>query len=217
MSTARNSASHPWNLCYAFPPVPESPPDHPAPAANLPPRNFFQRRLIDPIVAQLTQGLTPEKLALTIAAGSATALFPVFGVTSLLCFLVALALRLNQPIIQILNQLLWPVHIAAFLLCAHFGEFLFRVPPVDRLQLHPHIIFERYFTHFWSHPVQSLVDYVKDNADSVVYSIVAWAILVPLFVPAVYFAVRPVMRGIARVKAETAARAAAKPPGQPIP
>ena len=191
-------------------------PDAP-PAPESAPRNFFQRRLIDPIVAQLTQGLTPEKLALTIAAGSATALFPVFGVTSILCFLVALVLRLNQPIIQILNQLLWPVHIATFLLCVHLGEFLFRVPPHDRLQLDPLKIYDRYFEGFWSHPVQSLIGYVKDNTDSVVYSIVAWAILVPLFVPAVYYAVRPIMRGIAKVKAETAARVAEKSPEHPVP
>ena len=39
-----------------------------------PRRTFWQTRVRDPIVAQLTQGITPEKIALTIAIGSALAL-----------------------------------------------------------------------------------------------------------------------------------------------
>ena len=161
---------------------------------------------------QLTQGITPEKIALTFAIGSACALFPVFGVTSLLCFLAALIWRLNQPIIQILNQLLWPVHIVTFLFCVRFGEILFRAPTAERLQLDPRKIHELYFEDFWSHPIHSLTFFLRDNADSVIYSIVAWAILLPLYVPIVYYTTRPLMRGIVRVKAEVAAKQAAVTP-----
>lgn len=182
-------------------------------------RTLWERRVRDPIVVQLTQGITPEKIALTIAAGSAAALFPIFGVTSILCFIVAVVLRLNQPIIQILNQLLLPVHVAAILLCIRLGEALFRVPAVERLILNPRRIHLQYFAHFWSHPVHSLTYYVKDNGDSVLYSIVAWALLLPLYVPLVYFAVRPLMRSIVKVKAEVAAKQAASepPPTHPVP
>ena len=188
-----------------------SPVENTSPSATPPPvaqraRTFWQRRVRDPVVVQLTQGITPEKIALTIAVGSACALFPVFGVTSLLCFLVALPLRLNQPIIQILNQVLLPVHIATFMLCVRLGETMFQVPEVERLMLSPRQIHERYFMDFWAHPVHALTYYVSDNADSVTYSIVAWAILVPFYVPLVYFVLRPLMRGIVKVKAEVAAK-----------
>ncbi len=161
---------------------------------------------------QLTQGITPEKIALTFAIGSACALFPVFGVTSLLCFLAAFIWRLNQPIIQILNQLLLPVHIVTFLFCVRFGEILFRAPTTERLQLDPRKIHELYFEYFWSHPIHSLTFFLRDNADSVIYSIVAWSILLPLYVPIVYYTTRPLMRGIVRVKAEVAAKQAAVTP-----
>ena len=182
-------------------------------------RTLWQRRIRDPLVMQITQGITPEKIALTLAAGSAAALFPVFGVTSILCFLVALALRLNQPIIQLLNQLLLLPHIATFLLCVRLGETLFGVPASDRLVLDPWKIHHQYFGHFWTHPIDSLVNYLQDNADSVFYSIVAWALLVPIYVPLMYVILRPLMRSIVKVKAEVAAKtaAAAPPPTHPFP
>lgn len=200
---------------------PTSPAGSPRPLPALPPkvRTFWQRRIRDPIVVQLTQGITPEKIALTLAAGSAAALFPVFGVTTLICFIVALVLRLNQPIIQVLNQILLPVHIATFLLCVRLGEFLFQVPPSERLMLDPRKIHQMYFEDFWSHPLHSLMYYIKDNTDSVVYSIVAWAILVPLYVPLMYYLLRPFMRGVVKVKAEVAAKKAATGPAptHPVP
>ncbi|MGC4071325.1 MAG: DUF2062 domain-containing protein [Nibricoccus sp.] len=67
----------------------------PAAAAQSAKRNFWQRRVRDPLVAQLTQGITPEKIALTLAVGTACALFPIIGMTTLLCALAAIALRLN--------------------------------------------------------------------------------------------------------------------------
>ena len=182
-----------------------------------PARTFWQRRVRDPIVVQLTQGMTPEKLALTVAAGSACALFPVFGVTSLLCFFVALVLRLNQPIMQILNQVLLPLHIATFMLCVRLGETLFRVPAAERLTLSPRQIHDTYFRHFWSHPIHDLVFYVTDNADSVTYSIIAWALLALPYATVLYFILRPILRRIAEVKAEVAAESAAPATDHPIP
>lgn len=196
-------------------PTPATSPDLVAPAT--PTRTFWQRRVRDPIVVQLTQGMTPEKLSLTIAAGSACALFPVFGVTSMLCFVVALILRLNQPIMQLLNQLLLPVHIGTFMLCVRLGEAMFQVPFKERLMLSPRQIHETYFKHFWAHPIHDLTFYVTDNADSVAYSIVAWAVLVLPYSTLIYFTLRPIMRGIAKVKAEVAAKDASLHPEHPIP
>ena len=106
-----------------------------------------------------------------------------------------------------------------FLLCVHLGERLFGVPVAERLMLDPWKMHEKYFEAFWSHPIQSLTFFLKDNADSVTYSIVAWAILVPAYVPVVYYTMRPLMRGIVKVKAEVAAKKAANapPPTHPVP
>jgi len=170
------------------------------PAAVPSKRTLWQRRIADPVVAQLTQGITPEKIAMTIAVGSACALFPIFGVTTLLCFLVALVLRLNQPIIQLLNQALWPLHLAMIFWLARLGDFIFGVPhrPLNVHEMHmlyrsDHIAF---FDKFGA---------------IVLHATVAWALLAPLFIVLCYYPLLPVMRAIDRIHREQKAKKADGP------
>src|SRR5438105_748195 len=72
--------------------------DDGAPAAT---RTSLRRRLARPLIALLTQGHTPEKIALSVAFGIALGLFPIFGTTTLLCVLAGVLLRLNHPAIQV--------------------------------------------------------------------------------------------------------------------
>ncbi len=83
-------------------------------------------RLLTPLRAQLTQGTSPDKLALTLGVGTACSLLPFLGFTTLLNLGVGLALRLNQPILQILNQLLGPVQLVLILGYVRLGEALWR-------------------------------------------------------------------------------------------
>lgn len=182
----------------------------PAPKPVTPARTFWQRRLRDPIVNQLTQGITPEKMALTLSVGSALALFPILGTTTLLCLVVGIVLRLNQPIIQVVNYLCTPIHLPLILVLFRFGESLFDVP---------HVKFSFKY-------LREMYDLFSDDRNlffarfggTVLHAIVAWALLAPAWILAVYFISRPVLRGIVRVKAENAAKAlAAKPPEHPVP
>src|ERR1039457_853061 len=69
----------------------------PQPATN------FAHRIIQPVLNLLRQGMTPEKVALTIALGVTLGVTPIFGLASILCFLAAILLRLNGPAIQLVN------------------------------------------------------------------------------------------------------------------
>ena len=94
--------------------------------APAPPGSFWQRRVVAPIVVQLRQGITPEKIALTIALGGLVlSLFPILGSTTLLCGLAAVVLRLNQPIIQTVNLLAYPLQLALLIPFYRAGERLF--------------------------------------------------------------------------------------------
>ena len=84
------------------------------PAAS-PSTSFWQRRVLAPIRALLLQGITPDKIAFTLAVGTACSVLPFLGFTSLLNLGVGLWLRLNQPIMQMLNQLLGPVQLLLIL------------------------------------------------------------------------------------------------------
>jgi uncharacterized protein (DUF2062 family) len=183
------------------------------PPASVPKRTLWQRRIADPVVAQLTQGITPEKIALTVAVGSACGLFPIWGTTTLLCIIVAFILRLNQPIIQLLNWALVFLHVPAILLCVHFGEFLFGVPH------QPHFIKEMYRLLAWNHSLgfwgnatafdRNLAEFFRQFAPTALHAIAAWALLAPLFIVICYYPLLPVMRVIDRIHREQKAKEAA--------
>ena len=63
------------------------------------------REVVQSFVQLLRQGLTPKKLAFTIALGITLGVTPVLGSTVLLCTLAAIVLQLNTPAIQIVNWL----------------------------------------------------------------------------------------------------------------
>ncbi len=76
----------------------------------------------------LRQGLTPHKLALSLALGVALSCFPVFGTTTILCAIVAVAFRLNLPAIQVGNYLALPLQLALFIPFMRLGERILRAP-----------------------------------------------------------------------------------------
>jgi hypothetical protein len=92
---------------------------------------LINRRLVQPVVALLTQGITAEKIALSLAFGISLGIFPVLGSTSLLCAIVAVIFRLNLPAIQLVNWFVYPLQLMLFVPFIRAGEFLFRARPLS--------------------------------------------------------------------------------------
>jgi uncharacterized protein (DUF2062 family) len=90
-------------------------------------RELIHRKLIQPFVDLLKQGISPEKIALTIALGISLGLIPMLGTTTTLCTLAALALRLNLPAIMVVNAAVYPLQIAFLIPFLRAGAWLFRV------------------------------------------------------------------------------------------
>ena len=143
------------------------------------------RRLL---VEQLTQGVTPARIAFTIALGSLLSVFPIFGATTVLCTLAAWLLRLNQPIIQLVNALLAPVHLLLLFPFYRAGERLFEQPPVPLLAVTQ--LAER----FAADPQQFFVDYGM----IALYGIVVWCLVTPPLVLALYALLKPLLQVMAR-------------------
>jgi len=94
-------------------------------------RGFFYRRVAGPIVGLLTQGITPEKIALSLAFGIVLGVFPVLGSTTILCAAAALIFRLNLPAIQLVNYLIYPLQLIFLVPFIRLGEKLFRAAPLQ--------------------------------------------------------------------------------------
>jgi uncharacterized protein (DUF2062 family) len=83
------------------------------------------------IAGALRQGVTPRKLAVACAMGCVISIFPVFGSTTLLCFSVAIAFRLNIVVIQTVNYLLTPLQLVLLIPFMQAGIFLFNLTNVS--------------------------------------------------------------------------------------
>ena len=146
--------------------------------------------MIDPIAVQLTQGITPEKIALTMAVGSALALFPIIGTTTLLCLLAGIALRLNQPIIQLVNALCTPLHLPVIYLLFRMGYWVFGKPYTH---LGPGMIHHMLDT-IWEDPTK----FIEKFGSDAMRAVAAWAILAPLWALLIYLFALPVLREVLR-------------------
>lgn len=76
-----------------------------------PPQSWLRRRIINPVLGLLKQGLTPTQLALTVALGTVIGTIPLLGTTTLLATFVALRLRLNVPAMHTVCLLLSPLQL----------------------------------------------------------------------------------------------------------
>ena len=159
-----------------------APSPDPAPAPS-----FWQRRVVGPVKAQLTQGVTPDRLALTFGVGTACSLFPFLGFTSLLNLGVGIWLRLNQPILQTLNQLLGPIHLVMIVGYVRLGEWIWRAQD-DRFTIGEMLQTFR---------DASLGEFLARFGWAGLHAFTAWALTTPLLIAAVQLALRPALRRLA--------------------
>ncbi len=82
------------------------------------------------VLKALKQGTTPHTLAITCAFGVVLSVFPVYGVTTLLCFLVAIPFRLNVVVIQTVNYLLTPLQLLLMIPIWQSGIFVFNLKTI---------------------------------------------------------------------------------------
>jgi uncharacterized protein (DUF2062 family) len=73
----------------------------------------------------LRQGISPRRLALTLALGFAIGCIPVVGLPTLICAALALVLRLNLPAIQAANYAVMPLQLILIAPFVRMGERLF--------------------------------------------------------------------------------------------
>jgi len=149
-------------------------------ANNLPAkrRRFGWRLIADLVAEQFTQGITTEKIALSLAVGSFCAFFPILGAATPLCVVAAAGFRLNQPIVQIVNWGTAPIYLPLVYGFIRLGDFLLGS---SRGPLDPAVLFH----HFGALAGHALL---------------GWALLGPFWLGIGYFAALPVLRAIAEAR-----------------
>jgi uncharacterized protein (DUF2062 family) len=152
-------------------------------------REAWRRRVVDVVLAQLRQGITPQKIALTVAVGATLGLFPILGSTTLLCFLAGIILRLNQPIIQAVNYLMYPLQITGIYFFIRTGEWLTRTPPLP-------FSIPGLLQQFRAAPLH----FFQEFGMTALRGVLAWVLIAPLVAAVLYFALLPVLRRLAALR-----------------
>jgi uncharacterized protein (DUF2062 family) len=153
---------------------------------------FWRERVWGLILAQLSQGVTPQKIALTVALGLSLGIFPILGATTTLCGIVGICLKLNQPIIQMVNWLVYPVQLSLILVFIRIGEWIMRAP---------HISFSvpELIQKFHESPGRFFQQFGMTG----VHGIVAWLIIAPFLTLAAYAGLLLLLKKFMPINAST--------------
>jgi uncharacterized protein (DUF2062 family) len=135
------------------------------------PMKFNKKYILNALSQALRQGTTPRQLALTFALGAVIGIFPLWGTTTWVCIGLAIVLRLNIAILQLVNYLFFPLQIVLILPFIKAGTLLFSLQPFPYTR--PELI-ELFKTNFWG--------LIKEAGISMGSGIAVWALVaLPLF------------------------------------
>lgn len=87
-------------------------------------KEYLRNKIVIPFIELLKQGITPEKLALSVALGFIIGIIPLIGVSTAICLVLSLLLDLNIIAIQIVNYIAYPLQLVFYIPFIRAGEFI---------------------------------------------------------------------------------------------
>lgn len=153
-------------------------------------RQWFRQRVLTPIIDLLKQGITPEKIALSIAFGAVLGVLPALGITTVLCLVLAIVFRLNLVAIQVVNYAMYPLQLLLLVPFIRMGEAIFRARKFDITLAQIELLYRG----SWMAALRVLWT-------SLWHAMTAWALVAPFACLAIYFVMKPVLhRAAVRVR-----------------
>jgi uncharacterized protein (DUF2062 family) len=132
---------------------------------------FSKTYILNTIGQALKQGTTPRKLALTCALGAVVGIFPIMGTTTFLCFVLSVWLRLNLPIIQLVNYLVVGLQVLLIIPFMNAGIYLFNLPDFNYSKKQ---LIDLFQNNFWG--------LLKNSGATLAGGVGAWLfVAIPLF------------------------------------
>jgi uncharacterized protein (DUF2062 family) len=126
------------------------------------------RKIKQVIRRELSSGLNVRAGSMAVATSFTIGIFPIMGFSTPLNTLAALSLRLNQPIIQVVNWMMGPLKLLLIIPFLRLGEWLFAAEPFS-LSLTE---FSRIFFNDWWGTTQEF-------AWTFVHAISGWLVVAP--------------------------------------
>ncbi|KAJ4827001.1 hypothetical protein Tsubulata_050965 [Turnera subulata] len=87
---------------------------------------WVQKKIVDPLYLILRRGMEPKQLAFSAALGITLGIFPICGVTVLLCGLAIAFLGsfCHAPTVMLFNFIATPIELSLIVPFLRFGEFI---------------------------------------------------------------------------------------------
>lgn len=152
-------------------------------------KNSFSGKFVTPVKNLLLQGTSPRLLAIAIAGSALLGIFPVIGSTTLLCTIFALSLRLNLPLVQLVNFSVYPLQVILIIPFMKLGEYLFGIESLS----------------YSLDDIYRLVSGDILNAISVLWNVTlqgigAWTVTAPFLFAAIYFPLYAFLRKFEKLR-----------------
>jgi len=144
-------------------------------------KSWGYRRLVEPLVALLRQGISPRRLALSTAIAIVVGNIPVLGVSTILCTFIALIFRLNLPAIQLVQAAMAPTQVLLLIPLVRLGEWMLREPP--------QAVSIKAALALMSSGVWHAIVVLRD---AIFHALFAWALLAPFCIYVIYRLLTPV-------------------------
>jgi len=119
-------------------------------------REFCRCNVLRPLLRQMRGGVTPRRLAWSLALGMVIGINPSVGLTTLLVIMLAWAFGLNQIASQLGTHVVAPLHLLLFIPFIQLGVHIFhthRLPltrrQVEHLSHHPISLFRDIWQWEW--------------------------------------------------------------------
>ncbi|KAA3438017.1 DUF2062 domain-containing protein [Rufibacter hautae] len=152
-------------------------------------KHFIRRKLWEPVLNLVKQGITPHQLALTLTLGAGFGMVPFLGLTTVLCTFWAVRLRLNVAFTILIGYLMQPVQLALYVPFVDLGQSIFPMTPIP-------FSLEKLIAMFKADWVTALQQLWLAN----LVGIVAWLLCFIPFGLAMYFSSRTVLHRVLPVR-----------------
>jgi uncharacterized protein (DUF2062 family) len=141
------------------------------------------------ISSMLKEGMSLHKIALCLAVGVVLGIFPVLGMTTLLCTLAAFVLRLNLPAIQLVNFAVYPLQLILLAPFYSAGSWLFNQGSILVSSENLYFMLKN---DFWG-SMTSLWNLT-------LYAIFTWAVICPFLILGLYIALKPAVAAVSSLR-----------------
>lgn len=145
--------------------------------------DWFARRVKDPVLAELRQGLSAEALSAATVTSLAIAINPVIGSTTILCLLAGRVFRLNHVVMQTVNHVSYPLQIILIVPFVRLGE---KATGSEPLPLEVGLLIAEF--------QKSFVGFVAKFGLAYLHGLLGWLLIVPVAAFLLHIALVPLFR-----------------------